>query len=60
MQQDENNRYTLGLKMVELGYAALEEMDLRQIARPVLQQLMESCNETAQPLCAGGHRGDVY
>ncbi|HQD39140.1 MAG: IclR family transcriptional regulator [Firmicutes bacterium] len=47
VQQDENNRYTLGLKMVELGYAALEEMDLRQIARPVLQQLMESCNETA-------------
>ena len=56
VQQDENNRYTLGLKMVELGYAALEEIPAAD-CRPV-QQLMKAA--ISQPLCAGGHRGDVY
>jgi DNA-binding IclR family transcriptional regulator len=47
VQQDENNRYKLGLKTVELGYAALEEMDLRLVAKPVLRQLVDNFNETA-------------
>ena len=47
VQQDDSNRYKLGLKLVEIGYAALEEMDLRLVARPILQELVHSCNETA-------------
>lgn len=47
VQQDDSNRYKLGLKLVEIGYVALEEMDLRLVARPILQELVHNCNETA-------------
>ncbi len=47
VRQDENNRYELGLKMVELGYSALEKMDLRVVAKPALRELVANCNETA-------------
>ena len=40
-------RYRLGLKVFEIGNAALSTMDVRSIARPFLKDLVERLNETA-------------
>ena len=40
-------RYRLGLRLVQLGNAALARVDLREIARPHLIALMEATGETA-------------
>jgi DNA-binding IclR family transcriptional regulator len=48
VQQDsESSRYRLGLKMLEIGNAALYRSDIRTEARPYLEELVERCNETA-------------
>jgi len=38
--------YRLGTKLFQLGHIALEEMDLREIARPVIEQLCVRASET--------------
>ena len=43
----DSGRYNLGLRLVELGNAALSRIDLRDIARPHLTALMEATGETA-------------
>jgi IclR family KDG regulon transcriptional repressor len=48
VQQDpRTERYTLGLKLVELGTTVLERLELRELARPHLKQLMEATQEVA-------------
>lgn len=43
----ENGRYRLGLRLVQLGNAALARVDLRDVARPHLLALTEATGETA-------------
>src|ERR671939_428456 len=44
---DETGRYRLGSRLVELGNAALGQVDLRALARPELRSLVERTGETA-------------
>lgn len=46
-QVDETGRYRLGLRLVELGNAALARLDLRELARPQLRALVAATGETA-------------
>jgi DNA-binding IclR family transcriptional regulator len=46
-QVDETGRYRLGLRLVELGNAALARIDVRELARPHLQALVAATGETA-------------
>lgn len=47
VQQDLNSgRYRLGLRIFEIGSKALYSLDIRQVARPDLQELVDRCNET--------------
>ena len=43
----ESGRYRLGLRLLQLGNIVLSRLDLRQIARPHLQRLVEATGETA-------------
>lgn len=45
-QNEENQKYRLGLKVVELGSVVLRSIDIRQVARPVLRALCDEVNET--------------
>ena len=46
-QEQSTLRYRLGLKVFEIGNAALAAMDIRTVARPFLKELVERLNETA-------------
>ncbi|HHV58124.1 MAG TPA: IclR family transcriptional regulator [Firmicutes bacterium] len=46
-QDPATERYSLGLKLVELGTAVLERLELRDLARPYLKRLMEASQEVA-------------
>ena len=47
LQRDPGNkRYRPGLRVLQLGFAALSSLDLRMIARPYLRQLSEKTGET--------------
>jgi DNA-binding IclR family transcriptional regulator len=48
--------YSLGVKLIELGAAASERLDIREIARPVLQQLSELGIGTSNLAILQGHR----
>lgn len=41
-----SKRYTIGLTLMELGKAAYERVDIIQTARPIMENLMEQCNES--------------
>jgi IclR family acetate operon transcriptional repressor len=43
----QTGRYRLGLRLVELGSAALASLDLRELARPHLRALVQETGETA-------------
>ncbi len=43
----DSGRYRLGLRLVQLGNAVLERLDLRELARPQLQALAAVTQETA-------------
>jgi len=48
VQRDESSkRYRLGIALAEYGSAALRNLDIRRIAKPFLQSLMEFGGETA-------------
>jgi DNA-binding IclR family transcriptional regulator len=53
-----SGRYRLGLRLLELGNIVLARLDLRQIARPHLQALVETTGETAT-LSAPGERDAI-
>jgi DNA-binding IclR family transcriptional regulator len=57
-QAPATGRYRLGLRLLELGNAALERLDLRAIARPHLEQLVNETGETAT-LSVPGERDAV-
>jgi len=42
-----NGRYRLGWKLIDLGMRAVSRMDVRELARPELERLMEETGETA-------------
>jgi IclR family KDG regulon transcriptional repressor len=44
--RDENDQYTLTLKMFSIGSKGLAHMDLTEVARPIAQQLGEQLHET--------------
>ena len=46
-QLDDSYRYGLGFKFLQLGHRLLEEMDLREIARPYLEELSERTGESS-------------
>ena len=41
-----SKRYTIGLTLMALGRAAYERIDFKNIARPVMEDLMEQCQES--------------
>lgn len=43
----ETGRYNLGLRLIELGNVALARIDLRDLARPHVEALMQATGETA-------------
>lgn len=43
---EDSTRFQLGLNLVHLGQSALERIDLRSVARPVLEDLHQRFNET--------------
>jgi len=45
-QEPNNQRYQLGLKIIELGMAKLQQIDLVREATPYLKELVKQCNET--------------
>lgn len=51
----ENGRYRLSLRLIELGNAVLGRLDLREIARPHLQELVRETGETATLSVPGEH-----
>jgi DNA-binding IclR family transcriptional regulator len=53
-----NGRYRLGLRLLELGNAALGQLDLRTVAHPKLEELVAETGETAT-LSVPGERDAV-
>jgi IclR family acetate operon transcriptional repressor len=49
-----SGRYRLGLRLVQLGGAVLERMDVRELARPHLRALVAETDETATLSIPGG------
>ncbi|MDW7675335.1 MAG: IclR family transcriptional regulator [Bacillota bacterium] len=45
-QEKTSSKYKLTMKMFEIGNAALYNTDIKTIARPFLEELVERCNET--------------
>jgi IclR family KDG regulon transcriptional repressor len=41
-----SKRYTIGLALMALGKAAYERIDFKNIARPIMEDLMEQCQES--------------
>src|ERR671926_1142733 len=54
----ETGRYRLGLRLLQLGNTVLARLDLREVARPHLQELARATGETAT-LSAPGERDAV-
>lgn len=46
IKKNNNNKYSLGLKSLELGTVMLNKMTLRSIAKPYLMELVEESSET--------------
>ncbi len=46
VEQDPDNKYRLGLKLLEMGNASLYYSDVRAVARPYMEELVNRCNET--------------
>ena len=41
-----SKRYTIGITLMELGKAAFERIDFKELAQPVMEELMEQCQES--------------
>jgi IclR family acetate operon transcriptional repressor len=49
--------YVLGLRLAELGHVALDTLEIRAKARPVLEGLMEATRETVHLMLLDGQTG---
>ncbi len=47
-KEDATSRYRLGLRLVELARAANHDLEVRQVARPLIEKLRDEFNETVQ------------
>jgi IclR family acetate operon transcriptional repressor len=54
VEQTDSGRYRLGLRLLQLGSAALDGLDLRALARPLLEELARETGETATLSVPGG------
>jgi DNA-binding IclR family transcriptional regulator len=54
-QDKPNGVYRPGWSLNEIGLAALEQLDIRRVARPVLEELREQTQETISLLLLEGH-----
>lgn len=45
-QNPENQKYSLGIKLFELGMIAASQINIRTIAKPIMEELCEQTNET--------------
>lgn len=50
-------RYGLGLRLAELAHVALDTLEVRAKARPILEELMESTRETVHLMMLDGQTG---
>jgi len=55
VDQSPNGRYRLGIRLVQLGNAVVDRLDLRELAQPVLHELVEQVGETATLSVQGEH-----
>lgn len=55
VEQAPNGRYRLGVRLLQLGNAVLERLDLRTVAREPLEALVRATGETATLSIAGEH-----
>ncbi len=46
LRRSQNGKYKLGLKLLSLRHSALEELDIRELALPTLEQLVEHTGKT--------------
>jgi DNA-binding IclR family transcriptional regulator len=44
--EEHSKHYYLGVRVLSLGFALLEGMELREIARPYMEKLSRECNKT--------------
>ncbi|MCR2804402.1 IclR family transcriptional regulator [Paenibacillus soyae] len=60
MEQNlESGKYRLGLRLMEKGQQLLQSMDIRQIAKPSLEQFTQSTGQTTHLVILDGYEG-VY
>ena len=55
VDQGPSGRYRLGVRLVQLGNAVVDRLDLRELAQPVLRGLVASVGETATLSVPGEH-----
>jgi len=55
VDQAANGRYRLGIRLVQLGNAVVDRLDLREIARPELERLVDAVGETVTLSVEGDH-----
>ena len=55
VDQAENGRYRLGIRLVQLGNAVVDRLDLREVARPELERLVDAVGETVTLSVEGEH-----
>ncbi|CAG5080066.1 IclR family transcriptional regulator [Thermobacillus xylanilyticus] len=58
-QDEESGKYRLGLRLLEKGQMLLQNLDIRNVARPHLQALSDATGQTAHLLILDGREG-VY
>jgi len=46
MQNEENQKYRLGLKLLDLGNIAISQIEIRTVALPIMRKLSEKTRET--------------
>jgi len=57
VEQDPNTRlYRPGIRVIQLGFAAINSMEIRQIARPYLEKLSKRLDETVSLAVLDGFR----
>jgi IclR family acetate operon transcriptional repressor len=50
-----SGRYRLGIRLVQLGNAVVDRLDLRELAQPILRELVDAVGETATLSVEGEH-----
>ena len=55
VDQVPSGRYRLGVRLVQLGNAVVDRLDLRELAQPVLRELVGAVGETATLSVPGEH-----